>query len=107
MSWKFLRKKAVSAERLFCVINKPIITEKATLGGENNQYAFRVALDASKFEIKAAIENAFSVKVKSVNTLCVKGKVKRFKGIVGKRPNWKKAIIILADGHSIDISTGV
>ncbi len=107
MSWKFLNKKSFSDERLLCVITRPVITEKATIGAENNQYTFKVAIDATKPEIKAAVEKMFGVKVKSVNTLVNKGKVKRFRGKMGKRSDWKKAIVRLADGQTIDVDMGV
>lgn len=107
MSWKYLRKNTVSEERVFSLIRRPIITEKSTLGGQNNQYTFRVASNASKLEVKKAVAEVFSVEVKSVNTLSIKGKVKRFKGIKGVRSQWKKAIVTLSEGQSIDIATGV
>ncbi|WP_259780399.1 50S ribosomal protein L23 [Aestuariispira ectoiniformans] len=107
MSWKFLNKKPVSKERMYQVIQAPVITEKATMGSENNQVTFKVATDANKHEIKAAVENLFDVKVKAVNTLNVKGKVKRFRGIVGKRAGFKKAVVTLAEGDSIDVTTGL
>lgn len=107
MSWKFLNKKSFSDERLLCVITSPVITEKATLNAQHNQYTFKVAIDASKPEIKAAVEKMFGVKVKTVNTLVTKGKVKRFRGMLGKRSDWKKAVVCLADGHTIDVDAGV
>lgn len=88
-------------------ILSPVITEKSTRGSENNEVTFRVPLDANKAEIKAAVEGLFSVKVKSVNTLRVKGKVKRFRGIAGRRADVKKAIVTLEDGQTIDITTGI
>ena len=105
MSWKFLNKKTFSEERLHCIIQSPVITEKSTLGAESNQYTFKVSTDASKPEIKAAVEKMFDVKVKTVNTLVSKGKTKRFRGVMGKRSNFKKAVVRLADGQTID--TGV
>ena len=93
--------------RSYAVIRRPVITEKATLGSEHNQVTFRVAMDATKPEIKTAVESLFKVKVKAVNTLCVKGKEKRFRGRVGRRANYKKAIVTLAEGSSIDVTTGV
>ena len=93
--------------RHYDVIVAPHITEKATLGSEHNQVTFRVPLDASKPEIKAAIEQVFNVKVKAVNTLRQLGKTKRFRGFNGKRNDFKKAIVSLAEGHSIDVTTGV
>ena len=74
---------------------------------EHNQVTFRVRLGASKPEIKTAVEGLFKVKVKAVNTLRVKGKVKRFKGRSGRRPDWKKAIVTLEDGDMIDVTTGI
>lgn len=89
------------------VIKSPVITEKATLGSEHNQVTFKVAIDASKPEIKAAVEALFDVKVTKVNTLRQEGKVKRFRGVTGKRAEYKKAMVTLAEGSSIDVTTGV
>jgi large subunit ribosomal protein L23 len=94
-------------ERMYALIRSPIITEKATILSENNQVSFRVPLDATKPEIKAAIEGLFKVKVTGVNTLVNKGKVKSFRGRRGRRGDVKKAIVTLKDGDSIDITTGV
>lgn len=107
MSWKFLNKDKVSKERMYDVIVAPVITEKATLGGENNQVTFKVAKDASKNEIRQAVEGLFDVKVKAVNTAVVKGKTKRFRGRLGQRSDWKKAVVRLEEGHSIDVTTGL
>ncbi|HLF59074.1 MAG TPA: 50S ribosomal protein L23 [Alphaproteobacteria bacterium] len=93
--------------RSYSIVRRPVITEKATLGSEHNQVTFRVAMDATKPEIKTAIETLFKVKVKAVNTVRVKGKVKRFRGRLGQRVNYKKAIVTLAEGHSIDVTTAV
>ncbi len=93
--------------RHYDVIVSPAITEKATLVSEQNQVVFNVARDASKPEIKAAVEALFNVKVKAVNTLIRKGKVKRFRGIKGRQSNVKKAIVTLVDGQSIDVATGL
>ena len=100
-------KPAVSRERMYDLIIAPVITEKSTMGSEHNQVTFRVPLSASKPEIKAAVEGLFNVKVTAVNTLVSKGKTKRFRGIVGRRSDVKKAIVTLADGQSIDITTGL
>lgn len=89
------------------VIKAPVITEKATMGAEQNKVTFKVAIDATKPEIKAAVEALFDVKVKKVNTLRQEGKVKRFRGVKGKRAEYKKAMVTLADGDSIDVTTGV
>ena len=107
MSWKFFSKDTPSKERMYQVIVAPVITEKATLAGENNQVVFKVAPDASKPEIKSAVEGLFDVKVKAVNTLNVKGKTKRFRGHLGRRSGWKKAVVSLEDGQSIDVTTGL
>ncbi len=89
------------------VIIAPVITEKATMLAEKNQVVFKVRKDATKPEIKAAVEALFNVKVKAVNTLNVKGKVKRFRGRLGRRPDVKKAIVTLAEGSRIDVTTGI
>jgi large subunit ribosomal protein L23 len=93
--------------RHYDVIRTPSITEKSTMVSEQNQVVFNVAKDASKPEIKAAVEALFGVKVKAVNTLIRKGKTKRFRGFAGKQSDVKKAIVTLVDGQSIDISTGL
>ncbi|WP_455474967.1 50S ribosomal protein L23 [Bartonella sp. B30(2025)] len=93
--------------RYYDIIISPVITEKSTMISEYNQVAFNVALNATKSEIKAAVEALFNVQVKAVNTIVRKGKVKRFKGIVGKQIDVKKAIVTLAHGQSIDVSTGL
>ena len=89
------------------IIRSPVVTEKSTLASEHGQIVFDVAVDATKPQIKAAVEGLFSVKVKAVNTLVRKGKVKRFRNSLGVRNDTKKAIVTLVDGQSIDISTGV
>ncbi|MCO6385882.1 50S ribosomal protein L23 [Aliihoeflea sp. 40Bstr573] len=93
--------------RHYDVIVSPSITEKSTMASENNQVVFNVARKATKTEIKAAIEALFGVKVTGVNTLVRKGKVKRFRGTIGRTCDVKKAIVTLADGQSIDVSTGL
>ena len=93
--------------RSYEIIRSPVVTEKSTLLSEFNQVTFRVPLDATKPEIKMAVEDLFKVKVTSVNTLRQKGKVKRFRGRLGKRVDVKRAIVTLAEGDSIDITTGV
>ncbi len=97
----------VSQQRLYEVIRAPIVTEKSTLASEHNQVVFRVPLDASKPEIKTAVEELFKVKVKGVNTLRQQGKIKRFRGKLGKRVGVKKAYVTLEEGHSIDVTTGI
>jgi len=93
--------------RHYDVIVSPVITEKSTFVSEINQVIFNVARDASKPEIKAAVEALFGVKVKAVNTLLRKGKVKRFRGIKGRQSDVKKAVVTLVDGQSIDVATGL
>lgn len=92
---------------LYDIILTPHVTEKATMGSAHNQVTFRVALDATKPQIKAAIESLFKVSVKGVNTIRVKGKTKRFKGRLGQRSDYKKAVVTLAAGQTIDVATGV
>ena len=96
-----------SQGRIYELIRNPVITEKATLLSEFNQVSFNVPLDATKPEIRAAVESLFKVKVTAVNTLRAKGKVKRFRGRLGRRSDTKKAIVTLAEGQSIDVTTGV
>jgi len=98
---------SISKERMYEIIRSPIITEKATMGSEHGQVTFRVPLDASKPEIKAAVEALFNVKVTAVNTLRQKGKVKRFRGHLGQRSDIKKAMVTLAEGQTIDVTTGI
>lgn len=93
--------------RHYDVIVSPVITEKATNQSEHNKVVFKVRKSATKPQIKAAVEKLFDVKVKSVNTLIRKGKVKRFKGTLGQQSDVKKAVVTLAEGHSIDVTTGL
>jgi large subunit ribosomal protein L23 len=89
------------------VIRKPIITEKATMASDNNAVVFEVAIDANKPQIKQAVEALFGVKVKAVNTTITKGKAKRFRGMLGRRKDVKKAYVTLEEGNTIDVSTGL
>ncbi len=93
--------------RHYDVILAPHITEKATVLSELNKVVFRVARDATKDEITAAVEELFKVNVLKVNTVITKGKTKRFRGIMGRRDDVKKAIVTLAEGQSIDVTTGL
>ncbi len=102
-----MSKTTISMEKAYDIVRSPVITEKATMGSEHNQVTFRVPLDATKGEIKAAVEQAFNVKVKAVKTLRQLGKTTRFKGVAGKRSDVKKAIVSLAEGQTIDVTTGV
>ena len=94
--------------RLMAVLVAPIVSEKATMVGEkSNAVTFKVLQDATKPEIKQAVEGLFKVKVKAVNTVTVKGKSKIFRGRPGTRSDWKKAIVSLVEGHKIDVTTGL
>jgi large subunit ribosomal protein L23 len=93
--------------RHYDLIVAPIITEKATAASEHNKVIFKVRKDATKPQIKAAIERLFDVKVEAVNTLVRKGKKKVFKGVRGVQSDVKKAVVTLAEGHSIDVTTGL
>ena len=93
--------------RLYDVILSPVITEKATIASEHNQVIFKVAPTATKPQIKEAVEKLFDVKVKNVNTLIRRGKVKIFKNKVGQQSDAKRAIVTLEEGHRIDVTTGL
>jgi large subunit ribosomal protein L23 len=89
------------------VIRSPVITEKSTTASEQDKVVFNVARKATKADIKAAVETLFKVKVKNVNTLVRKGKTKRFRGIIGRQSDIKRAIVTLEEGQSIDVTTGL
>jgi large subunit ribosomal protein L23 len=93
--------------RHYDIILSPVITEKATIASEHNQVMFKVARTATKPQIKEAVEKLFDVKVKNVNTLIRKGKVKAFRGSIGEQSDVKKAIVTLEEGHKIDVTTGL
>jgi large subunit ribosomal protein L23 len=97
----------MKTEDLYDVIVHPVITEKSTLASENNQVIFKVARSANKKDIKEAVEKLFEVKVKAVNTLVRKGKMKGFRGRVGRQSDFKRAIVTLEEGHSVDVTTGL
>lgn len=102
-----MSKLVISKERMYDVVRAPVITEKATMGSEYRQVTFKVPLDATKPEIKAAVEGVFKVKVVAVNTLRQLGKTKRFRGRLGFRSDTKKAMVTLAEGSTIDVTSGV
>lgn len=107
---KATAKKPASAQPRayhYDVILAPVITEKSTAASEHGKFLFNVRLDATKEDIKSAVESLFSVKVTKVNTLTRLGKMKRFRNTVGKRQDTKKAVVTLAEGQSIDLSAGV
>jgi large subunit ribosomal protein L23 len=104
---KAAKKPVANDAALYDFIRAPMITEKATMASEHNQFVFRVPLDASKPEIKQAVETLFKVQVTAVNTLITKGKLKRFRGRPGRRSDVKKAVVTLAAGQSIDVTTGL
>ena len=97
----------MSMEKHYDIIRSPVITEKSTMVSEQNQVIFNVAKTATKPQIKAAVEKLFEVKVKAVNTLVRKGKVRRFRGRLGQLSDVKKAIVTLEEGQSIDVTTGL
>ncbi len=97
----------MSALKHYDTIIAPVITEKATLLSEQNKVVFRVPLNATKKDIKAAVEKLFNVKVGAVNTVVRKGKAKAFRGVPGKRSDTKNAVVTLLDGYSIDVTTGL
>ena len=97
----------MNREQMYDLILGPVITEKSTQATEHNQVTFKVRQEATKPQIREAIEGLFGVKVKKVNTLNRKGKVKRFRGRPGRRSDVKKAVVTLAEGHSIDVTTGI
>ena len=96
----------ININKAYQVILNPLVTEKATQLSEYNKVVFAVPLTANKVDIKSSVEKIFSVKVSSVNTILLKGKTKRFKGILGRRIDTKKAIVTLAPGNTIDLSVG-
>jgi large subunit ribosomal protein L23 len=97
----------LTRQAMYDLIRAPLITEKATAASEHNQVIFKVPLTATKREVKAAVEGLFSVKVDAVNTIRVQGKLKRVKGRPGQRSDFKKAIVTLAQGSRIDVTTGI
>jgi large subunit ribosomal protein L23 len=97
----------LSRQQMYDLILSPIITEKATNISEHNQVVFRVPLAATKREVKAAVEGLFDVQVKAVNTIRVMGKLKRGRGQIGRRSDYKKAIVTLVEGARIDVTTGI
>ena len=97
----------MNPERKYDVILAPWVTEKATEGSEHNQFTFRVARDSTKLEIKKGIEELFGVTVTKVNTINMRGKLKRFRGRLGRRAAYKKAIVTITEGQSLDITTGI
>ena len=98
---------SVSEERIFEIIRSPVISEKSTLISQFNQYVFKVSDNSTKKEIRDSVEKIFNVKVVSVNTLKRNGKIKRFKGKLGKRAGTKKAFVTLAEGNTIDLTAGI
>ncbi len=97
---------SVKAEH-YDIIRKPLVTEKSTMASENGAVVFEVSIDSNKPQIKEAVEALFGVKVKAVNTSITKGKLKRFKGVLGRRKDIKKAFVTLEDGNTIDVTTGL
>jgi len=102
-----MKKVILNKSTSYDIIRNPVVTEKSTMASEANQVVFDVSIEATKPAIKKAVEELFSVKVKTVNTLIRKGKTKRFRGIKGTRKDVKKAIVTLVDGQTIDIASGL
>jgi large subunit ribosomal protein L23 len=98
--------KAINPD-VYDVVRSPVVTEKSTIANELGKYVFKVAVDAGKPEIKTAIEQIFGVQVTKVNTINYDGKIKRFRGKIGQRPSFKKAVVTLKEGQSIDLSSGI
>jgi large subunit ribosomal protein L23 len=97
----------LSRQQMYDIIRAPIITEKATNVSEHNQVIFRVPLSATKREVRAAVEGLFNVEVRAVNTIRVAGKLKRFRGRLGRRSDYKKAVVTLGKGQRIDVTSGI
>jgi large subunit ribosomal protein L23 len=97
----------LTRQQMFDIVRSPVITEKATNASEHNQVIFTVPLTATKREVRAAIEGLFNVKVTAVNTIRIRGKLKRFRGRVGQRSDRKKAVVTLGEGQRIDVTTGI
>lgn len=106
-SEKKKEKAPLAKEVLYGVIQRPVVTEKATAASEHNKVIFRVSADATKGQVKEAVEALFKVKVTSVNTMNVRGKVKVFRGYLGQRKGYKKAVVTLEAGQSIDLASGI
>jgi large subunit ribosomal protein L23 len=107
MSKKSVAKKPTITAAMYDVIRRPVVTEKATMASEFGKVVFDVADSATKVQVKKAVEALFEVKVTKVNTLNTKGKEKRFRGMVGQRSGYKKAVVTLAEGQTIDAMAGV
>ena len=99
--------KTINIEKAYNIIQKPILTEKSTNLNQYNQYSFVVSKNSNSKEIKEAIQNIFKVKVIKINTLIIRGKLKSFKGSTGYKKDFKKAIVTLAEGNTIDSSLGI
>ena len=97
----------LNRREMFDIVRSPLITEKATNASEHNQVIFRVPLTATKRQVRAAVEGLFNVKVIAVNTIRVRGKLKRFRSRVGRRSDYKKAVVTLAESQRIDVTTGI
>ncbi len=99
--------KVIDDIRLYEVIRTPVVTEKSTMASEFNKVVFKISQDATKTDVKQAVEKLFNVKVEKVNTIAIKGKNKRFRGKMGKRSDIRKAVVTLKEGQSIDVAAGV
>lgn len=99
--------KAAVSDVVYGIIRTPVVTEKSTLQGQYNKVSFKVSVDATKTEVKDAVESIWGVKVTNVNTIRMQGKVKRFRGYLGRRNEFKKAVVTLAEGQTIDVMGGI
>ena len=97
----------LTRQQMYDIVRAPVITEKATNVSEHDQVVFRVPLSATKREVKAAVEGLFDVKVKAVNTIRVQGKLKRSRGRLGRRSDYKKAVVTLGEGQRVDVTAGI
>ena len=102
-----MRKAKLSREQMYQVVRAPVVTEKSTLNSESGQVTFLVDRCATKAEVAASVEGLFGVEVEAVNTLRQEGKRKRFRGRIGRRASYKKAMVRLAKGNSIDVTSGI
>ncbi len=100
-------KPKLALEKAYSILKRPLITEKSTMASQFRQYGFAVDMNATKPQVKDAVEQIFNVKVTDVNTVIAKGKTKRFRGYTGQRSNMKKAYVTLAEGQTIDVATGL
>ncbi|MEM7070439.1 MAG: 50S ribosomal protein L23 [Pseudomonadota bacterium] len=105
MSWRYFKKETLSDDKVYDIIRAPLVSEKTTMISQENCAVFKVAPYANKTSIKQAVEKLFSVNVEAVNIIGIKPKLKRFRGRIGFRAAYKKAVVTLKKGQSIDMAT--